>query len=244
MKKIIAGNWKMNTSRTEAKALATALAGHNAAPSDLFQMVICPPSIWLTDVAEALKNSAVALGSQDIHEKEKGAFTGNISAAMLKESGVTYAIIGHSERRQFHGETNALVKAKAEAAIAAGLIPIICVGEVESERNAGIQEDVVGQQLDESLPSSGEFVVAYEPVWAIGTGKTATPEDVRAMHAFIRQRLTKSVDHSDQVAILYGGSVKSSNAPEILATANVDGVLVGGASLEASEFQAIARSAS
>ena len=243
IKKLIAGNWKMNTSRSEGKALAAALAQHNATASDRFEMIVCPPSIWLTDIVDAVKGSAVAVGSQDIHEKEKGAFTGNISAAMLKDAGVKYAIVGHSERRQFHNETNALVKAKAEAAIASGLIPIICVGEVESERNSNSQEFVVGQQLTESLPANGPYVVAYEPVWAIGTGKTATPEDVRAMHSFIRQTLAKAVDHADQVAILYGGSVKSSNASEILATVNVDGVLVGGSSLEANEFWAIAQAA-
>lgn len=243
MKKIIAGNWKMNTNRSEAKELASALAGLNTSSSDRFEIIVCPPSIWLTDIVDATKNSAVSVGSQDIHEKEKGAFTGNVSASMLKDAGVKYAIVGHSERRQFHNETNALVKSKAEAAIAAGLVPIICVGEVEAERNSNSQEFVVGQQLAESLPAVGKYVVAYEPVWAIGTGKTATPEDVRSMHSFIRQTLAKSVDHADQVAILYGGSVKSSNASEILATINVDGVLVGGASLEANEFQAIANAA-
>lgn len=243
MKKIIAGNWKMNTNRQEAKTLASELAKLNAAASDRFDMVVCPPSIWLTDVVDVAKGSALAVGSQDIHEKEKGAFTGNLSAAMLQDAGVTYAIVGHSERRQYHNETNALIKAKAEAAIAAGLVPIICVGEVESERNSGSHEFVVGQQLAESLPENGKYVVAYEPVWAIGTGKTATPEDVRAMHSFIRQTLAKAVDHADQVAILYGGSVKSSNASEILATVNVDGVLVGGASLDANEFWAIAQAA-
>ena len=243
MKKIIAGNWKMNTSRSEAKTLASALTKHNQAVSDRFDMIVCPPSIWLTDIVDTAKGSALAVGSQDIHEKEKGAFTGNVSAAMLKDAGVTYALVGHSERRQFHNETNALVKAKAEAAIAAGITPIICVGEVEAERNSGSQEFVVGQQLAESLPATGKYIVAYEPVWAIGTGKTATPEDVRAMHGFIRQTLAKAVDHADQVAILYGGSVKSSNASEILATINVDGVLVGGSSLDAEEFWAIAQAA-
>ncbi len=243
MKKLIAGNWKMNQNRTEAKALAAALAEKYTSPSDRFDMVVCPPSIWLSDVVEAVKGSAVEVGSQDVHEQDKGAFTGNIPAGMIKEVGATYAIVGHSERRQHHNETNALIKAKAENAIKHGLTPIICVGEVESERASNSQEFVVGQQLAESLPSNGKYVVAYEPVWAIGTGKTATPEDVRAMHSFIRQTLAKSVDHADQVAILYGGSVKASNASEILATVNVDGVLVGGASLDANEFWAIAQAA-
>jgi triosephosphate isomerase len=243
MKKLIAGNWKMNTSRSEAKNLAKALAELNKTASDRFEMVVCPPAIWLTDVVDAVNGSVLAVGSQDIHEKEKGAYTGNLSAAMLKDAGLKYAIVGHSERRQYHNETNALIKAKAEAAIAAGLVPIICVGEVESEREANAQEFVVGQQLAESLPASGKYVIAYEPVWAIGTGKVASAEDVRAMHGFIRKELAKAVDHADQVAILYGGSVKSSNASEILATVNVDGVLVGGASLDANEFQAIANAA-
>jgi triosephosphate isomerase len=243
MKKLIVGNWKMNLGREDAKTLAKALAKHNKTASDKFEMVICPPSIWLTDIVDAVQGSAVAVGSQDVHEKEKGAFTGNLSAGMLKDAGLKYAIVGHSERRQFHNEANSLIKSKAEAAIAAGLTPIICVGEVETERNANAQETVVGQQLAESLPTTGKYVIAYEPVWAIGTGKTATPEDVRAMHEFIRSELSKSVDQAEQVAILYGGSVKASNAAEILATDNVDGVLVGGASLDANEFWAIAQAA-
>ncbi|MDB5478540.1 MAG: triosephosphate isomerase [Alphaproteobacteria bacterium] len=243
MKKLIAGNWKMNLGRNDAGNLARNLAEKAAQANDKYELILCPPSVWLTDVADAIKGSAVKLGAQDVHEQDKGAFTGNLSANMLKEAGAAYALIGHSERRQYHREDNVLIKSKAENAIKNGLIPIICVGEVEEDRNAGRQNEVVGQQIAESLPASGEFVVAYEPVWAIGTGKTATPEDVRAMHAFIRSALAKAVDRAEQVAILYGGSVKAANAPEILATPNVDGVLVGGASLDEKEFWAIAQAA-
>jgi triosephosphate isomerase (TIM) len=241
MTKLIAGNWKMNTTRAEAKALAQALAGRLATKSEKFDLVICPPVIWLADVIAACQGSAVSVGAQDCHAKEKGAYTGNISAAMLKDIGARYVIVGHSERRQLHGETNQDVKAKAEKAIENGLIPIICVGEVEDERNAGKQNAVVGFQLAESLPDISDYVIAYEPVWAIGTGKTATAGDVLAMHGFIRDELAKRVDRPEAVAILYGGSVKAANAPEILATPNVDGVLVGGASLQPDEFWAIAQ---
>jgi triosephosphate isomerase (TIM) len=194
-------------------------------------------------VADAVKGSGVQVSAQDTHAQEKGAFTGNIAASMIKEAGAVYIIVGHSERRQYHKEDNATVKAKAEAAIKNGLIPIVCIGEVEAEREAGKQNQVVGQQLAESLPDQGAYVVAYEPVWAIGTGKTASAQDVKDMHAFIRGELAKKLDRPETVAILYGGSVKSSNAKEILSTANVDGVLVGGASLQADEFWAIAQAA-
>lgn len=240
MKKLIVGNWKMNTSRAEAKALVTALL---AQTTDKVDMVVCPPNVWLADIAALTADTALQLGAQDCHEAEKGAFTGNCSAAMLKEVGCRYVILGHSERRQYHQEGNALVKAKAQAAMQQGLIPIICVGEVEQERLSNSQEFVVGQQLAESLPDQMGYVIAYEPVWAIGTGKTATIDDVRAMHGFIRQVLAKRIDQPEKVAILYGGSVKADNAAEILATVNVDGVLVGGASLKKEDFVAIAQAA-
>jgi len=243
MKKLIAGNWKMNTTRAEARALTETLAGRVGAGSDKFEMVVCPPALWLETVIGAAKGTALAVGGQDCHAEAKGAFTGNISAPMLKEICAAYVIVGHSERRQYHGETDAMVKAKAEEAQKNELIPIICVGEVEAERTAGQQEAVVGKQLADSLPSSGRYVIAYEPVWAIGTGKTATAEDVKNMHAFIRKTLTGRVDRPDGVAILYGGSVKAANAAEILGTPHVDGVLVGGASLQPDEFWAIAQAA-
>ncbi len=243
MKKLIAGNWKMNTNRAEALALASELAKRVGSGSDKFDMVVCPPAIWLEAVMGAAKGTSLAVGGQDCHAADKGAFTGNVSAPMLKDLGATYAIVGHSERRQYHGEDNVLVKAKAEAAQKNGLIPIICVGEVEAERNTGKQDEVVGKQLAESLPASGPYVVAYEPVWAIGTGKTATAADVKNMHDFIRKTLSGRVDRPEAIAILYGGSVKSANAAEILGTPNVDGVLVGGASLQPDEFWAIAQAA-
>jgi triosephosphate isomerase len=243
MKKLIAGNWKMNTTRTEGLALAKTLAERTGAGSDKFEMIVCPPAVWIEAVANTAKGSALAVGGQDAHTADKGAFTGNIAAPMLKELGCKYVILGHSERRQFHAETNDLVRTKAENAIKNGLIPIICVGEVEAERVSGKQDEVVGKQLAESLPASGAYVIAYEPVWAIGTGKTATADDVKNMHAFIRKSLAGRVDQPASVAILYGGSVKAANAAEILHTLNVDGVLVGGASLQADEFWAIAQAA-
>ncbi|HEY1096047.1 MAG TPA: triose-phosphate isomerase [Alphaproteobacteria bacterium] len=243
MKKLIAGNWKMNTSKEDAAALAQELAKGFGQGLPNADMVICPPHVWLGLVTDQLKNSALQLGAQDCHNAEKGAFTGNISAIMLKEIGAKYVIVGHSERRQYHGETNELVKQKAEAALAQGLIPIVCVGETEAERTAGDQEKVVGQQLTESLPDNGKIVVAYEPVWAIGTGKTATNDDVANMHKFMRAHITKQVSGGDKIPLLYGGSVKSSNAKDILHLPDVDGVLVGGASLQAPEFLAIAQAA-
>jgi triosephosphate isomerase len=239
MKKLIVGNWKMNTTRSEAHEL---VKGLQESANSAVDMVICPPAVWLADIAATLK-APLLLGAQDCHAADKGAFTGNIAASMLKELGCAYVIVGHSERRALHLEDNATVKSKAMAAIKHGLIPIICVGESAEERETGSHEVVVGQQLVESLPNSGNYVVAYEPVWAIGTGKTATIGDVEAMHRFIRHTLAKTVDHADKVAILYGGSVKATNAAEILATKNVDGVLVGGASLQLEEFRAIAQAA-
>lgn len=243
MKKIIAGNWKMNTSKAEAVALAQALAAKISAPSNGFEMILCPPHGWLAPVGDTLANSAVALGGQDCHQADKGAYTGNMSAPMLKELGARYVIVGHSERRQYHCETNDIVKNKAEAALKNGLIPIICVGETEAERTSGQHEQSVGKQLQESLPDNGGVIVAYEPVWAIGTGKTATNEDVANMHAFIRAQVAKQVTGGDTIPLLYGGSVKAANAKDILAIQDVNGVLVGGASLVADEFLAIAQAA-
>jgi triosephosphate isomerase len=243
MKKIIAGNWKMNTSKQEAISLAQDLTSALGQGLENATLVVCPPHIWLGPVADAVATGAVKLGAQDCHQAEKGAYTGNISATMLKDLGAAYVIVGHSERRQYHNETNELIKQKAEAALAQGLIPIVCVGETEAERVAGDHEKVVGQQLTESVPNDSRVVVAYEPVWAIGTGKTATNDDVANMHKFMRAHITKQVDGGASVPLLYGGSVKSSNAKEILHLADVNGVLVGGASLQAPEFLAIAQAA-
>jgi triosephosphate isomerase (TIM) len=231
MKPLIAGNWKMNglaASVVEIKALITHLNG--SAPEDR-DVLICPPAILVASFAAQFSDEAIQIGGQDCHPKASGAHTGDISAEMLADAGAAYVIVGHSERRADHGESDALVKAKAEAALRAGLTPIICVGEIEADRKSGRALDVVGAQLEGSVPeTTKEFVIAYEPVWAIGTGLTPTLEDIKEMHAFIRSQT------QDCVRILYGGSVKPGNAKEILAIANVNGALVGGASLKADDF--------
>jgi triosephosphate isomerase len=235
--KLIAGNWKMNGLAADSRERAEKLAA--AAKNPAFQMVLCPPATLLAQMAWALKG-AIPLGGQDCHAKESGAFTGDISASMLKDAGCAYVITGHSERRQYHKETDAEVAAKTKAAHAAGLIVIVCVGETDAERTAGRAEEIVATQLKGSIPEGStpqNTVIAYEPVWAIGTGKVASPEDVKSMHAFIRGKVGAGFK------LLYGGSVKASNAREILHTPNVDGVLVGGASLKAEEFIAIAEAA-
>ena len=231
----------MNGDLGSALALTRAIAeGVNGDPrlAGLCDFVICPPFVHLARVRANLATAPIMIGAQDCSERDNGAFTGDVSAAMLADCGCGAVIVGHSERRQFHKETDALVNAKAMAAHRAGLITIICVGELEAERAAGKHFDVVAAQLKGSIPISSvseNTVIAYEPVWAIGTGKTATVEDVRAMHAFIRKT-------QPSLRILYGGSVKPENAAELLATENVDGALIGGASLKAEQFLAIAKS--
>ncbi len=240
-KKLIAGNWKMNGTLSDAKALAGAIIP----PSDKVEICICPPYLHLTTVSAA-KPDSVGLGAQDCSLKDNGAFTGDISTAMLKDVGCAYVILGHSERRQYHGETDTLVAAKAQKAHDTGLVTIICVGETEGERTAGIQNAVVVSQLAASIPNTANaqnLVVAYEPVWAIGTGKTATLDDIADMHAVIRKFLQEKLDNSAAIRILYGGSVKADNAKEILAVDNVDGALVGGASLKPDQFLAIINAA-
>ena len=236
--KLIVGNWKMNglmsDSCERAKKLATLMSSHKA---EGFRMVLCPPATAISAVASALRESAIKYGGQDCHDQLSGAFTGDISAEMLKDLGCAYVIIGHSERRQQHQETSASVSAKARAAHTAGLVAIICVGELDSERTAGQADKIVSEQLKISIPDTAtpeNTVIAYEPVWAIGSGKTASREDILHMHALIRGKAGK-------LPILYGGSVKAGNAGEILHIPNVDGVLVGGASLKAEEFWAIAQ---
>ncbi|MCC5954835.1 MAG: triose-phosphate isomerase [Natronohydrobacter sp.] len=232
--KLAAGNWKMNGLRAdlaEAKALAEAFK----APA--CGMLICPPATLVGAMAEALSGSAVMVGGQDCHSKELGAHTGDISAQMLADSGAKYVILGHSERRADHGERSADVAAKARAAHAAGLVAIICLGETEAERDAGQTLDVVLKQLAASVPegaSAANTVIAYEPVWAIGTGRTPTLEQISEVHDALRANLPDSA-----VSLLYGGSVKPGNAAEIFAIENVDGALVGGASLKAADFGAI-----
>jgi triosephosphate isomerase (TIM) len=243
--KLIVGNWKMNgltaDSQERAAKLASSMKGHKSLP---FHMVLCPPATQISTVAAALKGSAIKWGGQDCHAEASGAFTGDVSAAMLKDLGCSYVIVGHSERRQLHQETSAMVAAKAKAAHAAGLIAIICVGETDAERTAGKADKIVTEQLKESIPDTATMentVIAYEPVWAIGTGKVASQDDIKHMHALIRTKVNEKVKNSAWLPLLYGGSVKGGNAGEILHLANVDGVLVGGASLKAEEFWSIAQ---
>jgi triosephosphate isomerase len=240
MKKLAAGNWKMNGSNSALAEVSTLLAAHPAPACD---MLLCPPTTLLAQMADLARGTALSVGGQDCHPKASGAHTGDISAAMLKEAGAAYVILGHSERRADHAETDALVHAKAEAAIAAGLIAIVCVGETEAQRDAGTTLDVIGAQLEASVPTNGTpetLVVAYEPVWAIGTGRTPTLEQIAEVHAFMRVRLMSRIGFAARgVRLLYGGSVKPSNAIEIFAVADVDGALVGGASLKAADFGAI-----
>jgi triosephosphate isomerase len=241
---LVAGNWKMNgltASLAEIKAMREAVDAGKAGAAEL---AVCPPATLLAQAAWALKGGKVSLGAQDCHAQASGAFTGDIAAPMIKDAGASYVIVGHSERRQYHGETDAAVKAKAEAALKAGLIAIVCVGETRAEREAGKAIAVVSAQVRGSLPAGGApetVVVAYEPVWAIGTGLTPTPADVAEVHAAIRKLLREVYGAAGaKLRILYGGSVKPSNAKELLGLANVDGALVGGASLKAVDFMAIA----
>lgn len=242
---LIAGNWKMNMLRAEGEALAAALTS-GIKPGASADLLICPPATLLAPVSTMLADSSVALGAQDCHMNEAGAHTGDISAAMIKDLGAAYVIVGHSERRADHAESDVIVRAKAAAVLAAGLTPIICVGETEAERDAGEAETIVGKQIRGSVPEAAAedtIVIAYEPVWAIGTGRTPTIDDIAAMHAHMRQVADSVLGGADKLRLLYGGSVKPGNAVEILALEDVDGALVGGASLKAEDFLAIAAAA-
>ncbi len=237
---MIAGNWKMNGTFAGAIDYAAALRAAKPAAG----LIICPPFPLLAAFAVAFAGTGIALGAQDCHARLSGAHTGDVSAALIRESGAAYVILGHSERRADHGETNATVAAKTEAAIAAGLIPIVCVGETEAARDAGEAEDVVKTQLRHSLPAEFNGLVAYEPVWAIGTGRTPSETDITVMHAAIRGVLAAQFPGTGSVTpILYGGSVKPQNAAAILALPDVGGALVGGASLQATDLLAIAAAA-
>ncbi len=245
-KKLIAGNWKMNMLAADGVALARAVAadGQGAA----CDLLVCPPATILAAVATAVAGSAVAVGGQDCHQAESGAYTGDVSAAMLRDAGASYAILGHSERRHGLGETDARVRAKTIAAHGAGLTAIACIGETEAERDAGRTLDVLGTQIAGSLPESGvdaaNTVIAYEPVWAIGTGRTPTLDEVAAAHRHIRATLESMLgDAAAAVRLLYGGSMKPENAVDLLSVDNVDGGLIGGASLDAASFLAIAAAA-
>jgi triosephosphate isomerase len=237
---LVAGNWKMNGLRASARQLQKIIAGGQKLAN--VDLVVCPPVTLVASFAEAARGSAVGIGGQDCRALAAGAYTGDISAEMLKDAGAQVVIVGHSERRQYHGETDAAVREKALAARRAGLLAIVCIGESRAERDAGHTRAVVGAQLDGSLPDGAtDFVVAYEPVWAIGSGVTPTPREVADMHGVIRQRLSSRYGEEGQrIRILYGGSVKPANAKELMAVENVDGALVGGASLDADEFLAIA----
>jgi triosephosphate isomerase len=240
MPSIIAGNWKMNGGLAAAAGYANAL---KAADSKAL-LIVCPPFPLLVTFAAAFEGVGIALGAQDCHARPSGAHTGDVSAVLIRETGAAYVILGHSERRADHAETNAVVAAKVEAAVAAGLTPIVCVGESEAERDAGEAEDVVKTQLRHSLPAGFRGLVAYEPIWAIGTGRTPSTADVVAMHAAIRAALTEQFPETGPATpILYGGSVKPENAASLLALPEVGGALVGGASLKAADFLAIADAA-
>ena len=240
-KKLIAGNWKMNGGLAANEALAKALLGGLSVPA--CNVAVCAPAPYLAQLQVLLANSEISLGAQDVSAHESGAYTGEVSVAMLKEFGVRYAIVGHSERRQYHGETDAAVAAKAQRALAAGITPIVCVGETLEEREAGKTEEVVKRQLAAVIHANGhcisEIVVAYEPVWAIGTGKTASPEQAQQVHAVLRAQLRAASDHADRIAILYGGSMNAANAAQLLAQPDIDGGLIGGASLKAPDFLTI-----
>ncbi|MFA6034808.1 MAG: triose-phosphate isomerase [Myxococcota bacterium] len=245
-KPIIAGNWKLNTSRTEAVKLAGSVAAA-ALNYDDREVMIAPPFVWLTEVASTVKGTGLLVGAQDVCAEKSGAFTGEISVQMLAEAGCTHVIIGHSERRQFYGETDAGVNRKTKAALAGGLIPVVCVGETLSEREAGRVSEVVGRQIREGLAGLSEqdaakVVVAYEPVWAIGTGKTATSAQAQEVHAFIRGVVLEMFGPgiAGGMRIQYGGSVKPDNVDELMGMPDIDGALVGGASLKADGFARIA----
>ena len=237
---LVAGNWKMNGLKRSVDDLEKIIAGAERLPK--VELIVCPPSTLIASFAEATRGSPVAIGGQDCHAMASGAHTGDIAAEMLKDAGAAAVIVGHSERRRDHGETDAAVRAKALAAKRAGLLAIVCVGETRAERQSGATLAVVSAQVDGSLPDDGaDVVVAYEPVWAIGTGLTPTAADVAEVHSAIRRRLGSRYGHSGQgIRVLYGGSVNAANASELLGVDDVDGALVGGASLKPAEFLAIA----
>ena len=241
---LIAGNWKMHGSRAENGELIEAML-LGLPDQTPFDIAVCPPFVYLWEVGRLLKASSIALGAQSVCAEQVGAFTGEASAAMLKDVGCKYVIVGHSERRADHGEGDALIRQKAEAAWRAGVTAIVCIGETQGQRDAGQTLDILRGQLDGSLPdasTAANLVVAYEPVWAIGTGLTPTAQDVEQIHGFIRELLTSRFRADGaRMRILYGGSVKPSNAAELMSVKNVNGALVGGASLKAADFLAIAK---
>lgn len=243
-KKLVVGNWKMHGSRAANADLLSGILGAGSLTCDV---AVCVPFVYVADTAVSLASSDIRWGAQDVSSKEQGAYTGEVSAAMLRELGCRYAIVGHSERRAYHGEDDQLVADKAKAALAHGLTPIVCVGETLEQRDAGQTEAVVKRQLSAVIHTlghcAGEMVVAYEPVWAIGTGRTATPEQAQAVHEVLRAQLRAATAQAATMKILYGGSVKPDNAATLFAQADIDGGLIGGAALKASDFVAICRAA-
>jgi triosephosphate isomerase len=246
-KKFIAGNWKMNTTVDEAVALAKAVVEKMGKVSDV-DIAICPPYISLKSVSDVVKGSSVKLGAQDVHWEAKGAYTGKVSCAMLKSAGVEYVIIGHSEQRQYFHETNETVNKKVKATLAAGLLPIVCVGETLDERKTGklfsvVEAQTKGAFAGISKADALKCTIAYEPVWAIGTGEVATPQQANEMHAFIRKQMAGLYDGetADKMRIQYGGSMKPDNAKALLALSDVDGGLIGGAALKADDFLGIVK---
>lgn len=241
---LIAGNWKMNGSLESVTALVDGIKAGDRGQAEL---AVCPPSIYLMKIGGMLADSGIALGAQNVCQNESGAYTGEIAASMLKEAGCRYAIVGHSERRSIYGETDELVAARFQMAIESGIEPILCVGETLEERQQDKTIDVVNRQIDAALSVCGigsfaSAVIAYEPVWAIGTGQVATPEQAQAVHASIRQKLSAlNAEIADQIQILYGGSMNPGNAADLLSQPDIDGGLIGGASLKADDFLAIAQ---
>lgn len=245
-KKLIAGNWKMNGSLAANEALLKALLAGVGQPA--CQVAVCVPAVYLAQCQALLAGGVIELGAQDVSAHESGAYTGEIAPAMLKEFGARYVIVGHSERRQYHGETDELVAAKAQRALSAGITPIVCVGETLAEREAGHTEEVVKRQLAAVIHTNGhcisEVVVAYEPVWAIGTGLSATAEQAQQVHAVLRAQLKAASPNADRIKLLYGGSMNAANAKSLLAQADIDGGLIGGAALKAPDFLTIIAAAS
>jgi len=244
-KKLVAGNWKMNGNLEANDALVRAVvAGLKDAACDV---AVCVPAPYLAQVQMLRQGSRLELGAQDVSQHASGAYTGEVSAAMLREFGVRFCIVGHSERRLYHAEPDAVVAEKARTALAHGITPIVCVGETLAEREAGRTEEVVKRQMAAVIHVNGhcisEIVVAYEPVWAIGTGRTATPEQAREVHALLRKQLAAASEHADRVRILYGGSMNAGNAASLLAQPDIDGGLIGGASLKAPDFLQIVAAA-
>ena len=245
---LIAGNWKMNGSLESINELITGIKAGLADVTNA-DMAVCPPAIYLMRVRGLIDDANIGLGSQNVCDQAAGAYTGELAPSMLKEAGCQYAIIGHSERRSLYGESDELIAKRFAMAVESGITPILCIGETLEERENGVTEDVVSRQLDavidtQGVEALGKCVIAYEPVWAIGTGKTASPEQAQAVHAFIRGKISAlNADVANKVQILYGGSMNAGNAAELLSQPDIDGGLIGGASLKAEDFLAIGKSA-